>query len=82
MKKISLPLIFLFGASFQLQAQDVEPPINNYTQTKNVDFFLNNVQKSTLETIIQISNSDMRIDAENENGLKDTFGDLSRKIPY
>ncbi|AQP98650.1 hypothetical protein B0W48_01845 [Pseudoalteromonas aliena] len=82
MKKLSVPLIILFGASFQSLALNEEPHINKYSQTKNVEFVLNSVHKSTLETIIQIANSDKRLDAENENGLKDTFGDLSRKIPY
>lgn len=83
MKKISLPLILLFGASFQSLAINEKPQINKYSQTKNVESFeLSNLQRSTLEAIIQNANSDKRIDAESENGLKDTFGDLSRKIAY
>ena len=83
MKKIFLPLILLFGASFQTQALDVEPMNNKYSQTKNMESFeLNILQRSTLEDIIQNANSDKRIDAESEDGLKDTFGDLSRKVSY
>jgi hypothetical protein len=39
MKKIFLPLILLFGASFQTQALDVEPMNNKYSQTKNMESF-------------------------------------------
>ncbi len=46
MKKIFLPLILLFGASFQTQALDVEPMNNKYSQTTSSrETFFGNIKK-------------------------------------
>ena len=83
MKKVSLTLILLCGISFQPKAQNLDLQVNKYSQAKRVESFeLNNVQRSTLQTIIHNAEIDKQIDAEYESGVIDTFGDLSRKIPY
>lgn len=83
MSKVSLTLILLCGISFQAKAQNSDLHVNKYSQSKRVESFeLNNLQKSTLQAIIQNAESDKEIDAEYETGVIDTFGDLSRKIPY
>ncbi|MBQ4852992.1 hypothetical protein, partial [Pseudoalteromonas sp. MMG012] len=83
MKSISLLLLLLCTLGAQSKAQGLEPQFNLYFKKNTLETLnLNDIQRSTLQAIIQNAELDKQVDAEYANGTKGVFGDLSRTVPY